>query len=375
MSRFGYVGLFVCMLSHMVFAQAVSSELAFYSVRRLAMGGAGVAMTNDITALYTNPAGLVKSRPSVSLPSLDLGASQTVFDKNGQVQDAMNGGSQSEKLSRLGALVPIDIGFKFGSTAFGLTAPEFGFGVFSASTLRIKLQNPTTPSLEFSGFGDVSPMIGMAKTFSLWNSPVSFGISGRYIYRARILDPRTKSPILRKDASDLMSGGQSLVSNITAVPVTGFGADVGMLMPLGEGQLGIVVSNIGTPLTGKVTSGNITSDYSENVPIVTTIGYAQSVDGSEVPWLGSVIGRFAVAADYKCLKNDFYQNVYIGVEKALIGDMLTARLGLNQGYPTLGFGLDLGIFHAQYAYSTQENGEFIGADPVSHHLLQMNICF
>ncbi len=374
LSIFGF--LCVTALSQPLFA--VADDFAFTSIRQLGMGGAGVAMVNDVNALYTNPAGLAKSKTHVYVPlSFNIGLSQSIFDKNGAFQDAINASTTEARLNKLGQLAPMDISINPGMGSFvGVTAPGFAAAGFAGSNIRIKLINPTTPSLEFSGFADVSPMIGMAQTFSLFDTPVNVGVSGRYIYRARIIDPATKSPTLSKGVSNLLSGSGNVLNSASSVGITGFGADVGMTMPLGPGQLGVVLNNVGSTLTGTVTSGNVSlGEYSETLPMTATVGYAQSYDASNWPWVGSLVGRFAVAADYKMAKNDMFQNLYMGVEKSLVEDVLTARIGLNQGYPCFGVGLDLWMFHMQYAFTTQEKGDFLGADPVSYHLLEMNMYF
>lgn len=65
----------------------------------------------------------------------------------------------------------------------------------------------------------------------------------------------------------------------------------------------------------------------------------------------------------------------MGVEKKFFGNRLSLRTGLSQGYPVFGAGLDLFVFHLNYAYFSKELGDVAGEDPISYHMIELGFLF
>ena len=154
--------------------------------------------------------------------------------------------------------------------------------------------------------------------------------------------------------------------------MSGFGGAIGTLMPLGSGKLGMVLYNIGTELKGTTASGNAVKEV---IPMYFGIGYAQKIDTTQLPIIGGIVGSFEFEGDVKFQHNDPYKNIYVGIEKKFLQDVVTLRGGLHQGYPTAGVAIDAWILHLQYAFYTEELGDKVGANPQTYHAVELGLLF
>jgi hypothetical protein len=73
------------------------------------------------------------------------------------------------------------------------------------------------------------------------------------------------------------------------------------------------------------------------------------------------------------LWDGLWMKTHIGTEFKILGKRLSLRAGINQGYPTLGAGLNLWILNVDYAFSGFERGLFPGADPIFKHLVNVSV--
>ena len=88
-----------------------------------------------------------------------------------------------------------------------------------------------------------------------------------------------------------------------------------------------------------------------------------------------VIQHLTVAMDLRDAFNSqgtsMFQRLHLGAEFGL--PVLSLRAGLNQGYFTTGFGINLFILHLDYAYFGQEMGENLGWNPDFSHVIQLGV--
>ena len=106
-----------------------------------------------------------------------------------------------------------------------------------------------------------------------------------------------------------------------------------------------------------------------------------SQDGNAESNDKSVIYLDGVSPQHQWEHFDAYQEKYEHPLKKLhLGTELDLhyaafRLGLNQGYPTAGLGIRLGIFCLDYVYFTRELGYYPGQFPQQKHVLSLGVGF
>lgn len=91
----------------------------------------------------------------------------------------------------------------------------------------------------------------------------------------------------------------------------------------------------------------------------------------EIPFVRELL----IAADIKDIsgKDIFFNKVHFGAELDM--EKIAIRCGINQGYPTYGFGINLSILHIDYAYLTEEWGYYPGQNPNSAHIISVRTGF
>lgn len=355
-------------------------DLTFTNIRQMGMGSAGVAVNNGDADLYQNPALLSEVKdPYFKFPRFQAAIGTDVFDKKDTL-NKLKDSSEAETGQILVDLTPLKIAAGAGlSTVLSYTSPGFGVGVFSGSFAHGALEDVegSISQLTLYGVADVAPALGFTHKVELFNQPVELGISGKYIVRNTMYDNVTGVDYIKMGIADLTYAinNDKLQDDLShTYSSTGFGVDIGMLTPIelwgAKGNFGLAVRNIGATLSGQKTlTGNVTVDSTQTLPVTAVMGVSFK---SDVPFLG----EFLTAADYKLSPGTtFFKSLSMGFEKQVLGDVLKVRSGLNQGYFVMGIGLDLAIFHLDYAYQAIELGSEAGQDPLTYHVLEMGFLF
>ncbi len=365
------IGLLVCSTC----TWSVDTNLEFMTLRQKAMGGAGLAsLKHDWRQMAINPASIVDEKGHLYLP---LGLTLEPGEKGlKDISSALTDLSNSNKNNQYQAVInriPSDFALKASFQPAGVTFGGFGIGVFNAMEMRAQILNPSSPKVKIQGASDLAPMMTYGTTASAFDMPLKVGISAKYVLRGRIINTLTKDNIVEKSATDILNG--TVTANIGVASLSGISFDMGLLSPIGDSaQWGLVVHNIGGTLSGSYSGSNSeTGSYSETLPMYLSLGYAQRIKADDWAYIGKVIGDFEYTADVNFVYRDIYKNIHMGLEKDLVGDIMSVRLGLNQGYPTIGLGFDLKLIRIQYAYSTDEKGSYIGDDPVAFHSFEINL--
>ncbi len=372
----------LCLVPACVWAS--SNDAPFSSIRQKAMGGAGVANTFDENALYVNPAGLSRATSTFKLPfRLKFQVNDDALSKLSSLSDLSHSKNKSNAdiSQKLKDITPLTLeGGIADSPLVAYVQRDFGIGAFADSHFFVKLKNSTLPSLSLSGFGDIAPIVGVSHRFVFSNIPVDIGVSGKYIFRARAYNKEDGSTDIEIPNFKLIEIAQGKDSPVSSFQESGFGADLGALIPVASGNIGVVIHNIATSLSGsRSISGNATAkDFSETLPFSATMGYAQTFNLSSTPYLGWLLGKFDGAIDYALISETdtgTFQRLHMGLEKKILWDTVHFRMGLNQGYPTFGLGIHLFVLHVQYAYFTEEKGQNIGDNPQTSHVAELCILF
>jgi len=77
---------------------------------------------------------------------------------------------------------------------------------------------------------------------------------------------------------------------------------------------------------------------------------------------------YAIDIDIVAPYSSIFKRIHLGLEQPIFS-FLALRMGLNQGYPTMGVDINLNnIFHMGMTYFTEELGEEIGDNPLSYYI-------
>ncbi len=359
------------------------------SPRRLAMGNAGLAVANGSDSLYYNPAGLAEKRLVIALPSVAF----TVYHpygllKNGVVDDLKSfDANDSEKLTQLVFDLKKALGNNYTKVmdmdaSTGFTAGGFGLMINVKDTVhsyRITssdggIFDQLNASITI-GYGH---RINIATKFS-----IDIGAAVKFNYLA------FSKGIALTDVLDKDKLNDPMNKIVKTLPVmAGFSVpfDIGVNfnLPLNF-KLGVVAKNINgkmymnsfenyeSALKNPLGSSSNSNKFEYNTDFSLDAGFAWS-------WKNSFFAP-TIAVDVVdtigLFKNSFNMRNFIyhlnaGAEFRVLS-FLDLRGGFNQGYWTLGAGLDLWAIKMDVAYFWEELGSTAGANSTDGLSIKFNI--
>ncbi len=348
---------------------AATPSLNFNNLRKMAMGDAGVAISNDDSALYVNPAGLARVKTiQIKSPRLQIKAGSEFIDRYDQIASILSG--KTVDIAELNQLLGMDgtAGIQF-SPLVSIAAPGFGFSLLAGYDMTLKLNYDA--SLSAFGNKDSAIALGLADEVSLWHLPVAFGVSIKSVYRQVLYDRVTGQSQIDLESGDVIDriNSKTLGDAFQEFGIFGVGVDLGLLSSTTWASIpitvGAAVRNIGATLAGEKPLKTGSTPTTLSLPVETVIG------ASATPTL-PLIGDTIVAFDYTLSpSNALYNSLHFGVEKKCWDNRIQIRGGINQGYITGGIGTDLGIIKLDYAYFTRERGATAGSEPDSMHVLEI----
>lgn len=366
-----------------VAAEEGSARSAF--AREAALGGVHAALADDLSTLFSNPAGFRSAGPELSLSELTVGLSGPVFDlANIFVQSTGGGGVETLLTSpavqdllrslraRLGLVGPV---------AFGYVGGGLGFGFFNDSEVR------------FASSGVVPTLSAQARE--------TFSLSGGYAFRIPLGSDRHALDVgallkafvrgevaISRDLLGLLGLFQNPSLDILLdSPFTldvGAGVDVGVRYSLDERfSVGIVARDAYAPFlrntyasTQSLIDGLAPTerDSSQLIPLDLSVGLAIR------PALGRlerVISDLRILVDYTDILDFVVQpstarnpvlHVGLGAEVVLL-DVLALRAGFAQGLFAAGLGIDLTFFTLNLSMFGQELSTEPGLSPTYNVVL------
>lgn len=374
------------LMSTFTFGSENESDLLFSSIRQQAMGGISTATSESAAALYQNPAGLSNLGGfHLKFPRIRAMLGTEGLEKMQDISDiATEDGDESAQLDMLQALVPMNQIFGFGLYPLvSVSMPGLAAGIYVDSAFSAALTRRTSPTLHVIGQVDASGMIGISDNFDILGEEISIGATFKYISRSKIYNKNTGEMFFELGQGDILANINGLQEDRPDfLSMSGFGVDIGFLKPLEgiNGNIGLVIKNIGASLEGEMSlkddAGNYsTSTVTGEIPVTAKLGFSVDQDFAFIPILGGLLGDATFGIDYEIISDEssMYKKLHMGFEKEIM--FLKLRGGLNQGYVVGGFGLDLYILHLNYVYNTYEAGEEIGMEPKSFHTLEIGVLF
>ncbi|RYZ76257.1 MAG: hypothetical protein EOP06_31510, partial [Proteobacteria bacterium] len=228
----------------------------YQSMRALGMGDAFVAVANDYSALFYNPAGLARRTDGEVNLSLDVGATPKIQDISNQFKDAQNSSTnESAKQQAIIDVINKNAGNTYGLRVMGPSGvwvrPNWGMAVLPADvSVQMDLHNQVGPAINATVFADTTIAYGYARDFDwLPDSRLSLGITGKVINRGYFSRPVTameaavNSSIVSQD--DLLEGytvdadiGTLWTPNIPAEGILSW-------LALAKPTFGAVIRNVG----------------------------------------------------------------------------------------------------------------------------------
>lgn len=330
-------------------ASANEAREFYTGVRQLGMGGAGIAVVNDETALLTNPAGLGKLRDyfvTVADPELELGSDNigifgTDQQKSFDLQEVLNQSRETDNIGkRLHTKAQVFPSF---------VVPNFGIGVLGKWEMDAEVTEADTSQFDVAYRNDFAFVTGF--NFRLWDGRIKLGVNARVINRTDI-------------TSTLSSASTNLKINDIANEGIGIASDVGLIMTAPWDwlpTLSAVVRDVGDT-SYSLRDGLFTDANDTRRPPPTQ----QTIDAAVA--LFPIVGkrtRLTWSAEYRGLSlrgdeednQDSLKKVHTGFELNF-RDALFLRGGMNQRYWTAGFEVAI----ANYQIQAATYGEEIGVD-------------
>jgi hypothetical protein len=139
--------LVLLVFSTQAFALDGDISIDFPSARTAAVGGTHVTVTDDLSSLFSNPAGFISAEPQISLAEISVGMSGPIFDIAGLVIQGMDQDFSAllasetvlNLVSRLYAAADI-----LGPISFGYLGKGLGFGFFNTTDVTFSSNSPLT---------------------------------------------------------------------------------------------------------------------------------------------------------------------------------------------------------------------------------------
>ncbi len=388
---------------------AVGSAFSPISTRSMGMGGAGIAIAGRSDSFFMNPAALASRRFQLSLPSLGV----TVYNpqailKSGMIDDLQAASSNKDKYvdaaqKYLGIIS--SKGFNEVLTtdlAVSLTAGGFGLGIQVQEKVHSYSPDGKTTSTQLLAEVNAAATLGFGFRINIVEDKFSIdlGVAARFNYRAYNSAVSADNIITTFLGSGDTTAAKDKFLKETplmagwAIPID---AGININMPAGF-TVSVVARNMnGTfymnaypgisnwtnelfkkPLTsdGSVGSGDKTS-FKITTPwsLDAGIGWAPSfgkvgtfIKPALAIDLVDIVGL--AGGDFNTEK--LLTHLNMGAEIRLLS-FIDVRAGLNQGYISIGAGLDLWALRIEAAYYRQEFGVQLGDKPVDALTVRANI--
>lgn len=353
-------GLLTLFATPGAFAESVSTTIHhhYQAPRALGMGDAFVAVANDYSALFYNPAGLARRENGQFNASLGAGLTSGILDFYKEFQD-IEGSNKTDPQKQTAYLELIqkhygDV-YSFRTTPMeGIwVRPNWGIGLIPMDlSVEMAMHQQVGPTINTTVYADTTLGLGYGKDVPEFsNGRLSWGITGKFVNRGYFsksisaVDLASSSDIVKKE--DLQEG-YTLDADVGALwtpelPDEGFWS----VMRLARPTFGAVVRNVAETGFGqsmKLLNKDVKTGAPEKLYRVVDLGTRW-----EYPSVWIFGGRGVL--DIRDLNHpDFSwrKGLHLGFE---FDWTVTSwwkgqyRVGLSQGFWTAGVSAELGIFN------------------------------
>lgn len=381
--RISSKSLVLTLLATALTSPALGEEVPehFTPVRPVGMGGAFTAVANDENAIWTNPAGIGRTRKARSRETFNITKVPNIIaGANSEARNFYQGFKSAQDKSVESIVTSMDdLGNKpfwaraamFPVTLFdiGRNAP-MALGMYSNTTTKVVISKETPEEARVEAVSDFGSVVtfGLTDNSNRFNIGLQFRPVWRYAYEDRI----PSEDIVNRDAmKSRMSDG--------ANKSQGLGVDFGLMYTIADfwyPTIGISALNLPTgcrkdylnPFTetrqtvcGTKYSGNFGNEDALSTVDPTDIRLGVSI----TPRLGRKLAmRFALdvhhlpvgtpAQSYGLQGIEVSKLIHSGVEfftgNPLMPSPFSLRAGYSQGFVTTGASLNLSFINLEFAY-------------------------
>jgi len=357
------------------------------TARTLGLGGAFVAMSDGYGSLFGNPAGFADKGGHLYIPTASAWLYVAPSSANIEKLESIAGGTATPEESAaaldelitgngIGGGAQAGIAWIGGGLGIGLSAVADAYAV-GKTALGAVLDVDTT----------VQAVLGLGLPLELFGLRLQLGGDIRAFYRAVGTMPFSEVAGLFLGTG---SGEETdVMATLMAQPATaGYGValDLGASLQLGAFKVGLAVRDIAPPFE------MVTATYQDVIDSLAAGGQLPAgtadtfsmlpniiVGGSFRPWKGGVLDPNLVVELQDPVsvirdKASVWGLLHVGAEVRALG-IFVGRAGLNEGWISLGGGIDLAIVKIDAAVFTEELGRRPGDAPRSGFAIDATIRF
>jgi len=378
--------LMILLFSLPIFAQTTEflTPFTYISARIYGFGGALTANPTGFEGLFFNPAGYaLPSNNHFGLIDLNVYFNPDLLNLAQQTNGFQNMETMLSDPNFISQLLKMKLGIGLSGLPFiGIMTGGLLIAMYDSAGLSAAfIPTVAIPDVKISAVGEIGAVVGYS--FKIGNF-LYIGANAKIVARAWADIPQ----------QSLTSIIDSFSSAEGTLPFTvkfgyGFGFDVGALLKLGSLQIGVSALNIpGIKIdyvesnkSNELISGSLQIAGTAYIPVQINAGVALNL-GTFIP---VIMDKVVLAMDIhsvNLLIDDFKEYgfnmslignyFYFGAEFRTLG-ILTIRGGLYQGYPTVGFTLNLLLAKLSFAYYTKELGMFPGTLPESNFIVTLSL--
>lgn len=342
----------------------------------MGQGGAFIAGAHGYNALFYNPAGFARSEGSFTITDTTV----WVYANPARFMDSI-GNAGTEEITNFVNQEITTGGLGYGFSQ-GIGYVGGGLGLGAAFIMDSYIYGPTALGAEGDITFTLGFIAGLGVPVNLLGIKFNLGADIRPMIRLH-------APFAHDTVLDLlnaaMSGGDLLASfsSVNAMHGFGLGLDLGAIAELGNLNVGLSIrdflgtsfkyteNSFGTIMDSLASSGSfpdsgteVTEDY--HIPMDVGVGVAYYPDWG----LMSALIEPSFYADLQDVigvirdKRSPWALLHMGTEVRVLS-FLKLRAGLNQGYITLGGGIELLFLDLNFALFTREMGKHLGDRPNS----------
>ena len=348
------------------------------SARSSALGGFHATDTEDITVLYSNPAGLAGTQSQFSFSKIGVRLSGPVFTLSSLIVEGVNRGLEDLLASDAfsGLLTSLyAAGDVAGPLYFGYVGAGLGFGVFNATSFEARSIGSTAVRASVGerlilqggyAFGVPLP--------NSWNSELNFGVVLKGLIKGEAE--------LELSVLDLAGGGDLFGGDLTdSLPLaitSGIGVDIGLRYSLADRfSVGLVGRDAFSP-TVRTSYASVNAFLQNEGSTAVAYDYIPFDLTAGVQWrprlgrLERVISDFRLLLDYRDIFDFLIQagatpnpllKIGFGTELTIL-EILSVRGGFSEGLFAAGLGLDLTVMELDFAMFGSELSLEPGLRPV-----------
>ena len=385
MKRTTFVLVLVLLAASLAGAQtAALSPLSSKDPRSMALGGAFTALSSGYSALSGNPAGFASAKGELTIADLSSWLYFKPTSANISKVAAVVSGNADDPASLMNDLIT-ENGFGGGlSFGAGYVGKGLGIGIYLVGDSSVK--GETAMGAVMTSSASLNAVLGLGAPIRIGGLTVSLGGDVRPFFRAESADGGWA---FGEIMSSLTGGDVGAVFMGESVE-SGFGLamDFGASVELGSLSVGLSIRDVAPSfivsemtveeLLAELGAGSFprASGSSQSVLVLPSVTAGLAWKPRLVPGLVEPALYFEVQDPVSVVRDreSFWNLLHVGAEVELLS-FFSLRAGLNKGWPSAGFGLDLAFLSLDAAVFTEELGRRPGDLPRSGATISAAIRF